>query len=126
MSWPLGLQHVFLGHYLVLWQEQALQHLFCPITTPKIMPDARDQPDPQSVPHCPQQGLVETHVRWEAHALCLGPPPSHCQVVPSHDLVGGAARSLMGVLYILKKLVWIQEEVRQVCGGKSTERHQKG
>lgn len=27
---------------------------------------------------------------------------------------------------MLRKLVWIQEEVRQVCGKKSTEHHQKG
>lgn len=27
---------------------------------------------------------------------------------------------------MLRKFVWIQEELKQVCGGKSTEHHQKG
>ena len=85
-SWPFGLRQMFLGHCLVLWQEKALQHLSCPIATPTIVPDVRGgQLDPWSVPHCPQQGLLESC--REAHAPCLGPPPSHGGVVPSHDLV---------------------------------------
>lgn len=83
-----------LGHCLVLWQQKALRRLSCPVTPPTIMPNARGQPDPWFVLHCPQQGLAESC--WEAHGPCLGPPPSHGRVAPSRDLVVEQLSPLQG------------------------------
>lgn len=52
------------------------------------------EPDPWSVPRCPQQGLAESC--GETHHPCLGPPPSHGRgvVVLSHPVTWWWSSSL--------------------------------